>query len=118
VRIGERAEKRTLTADWVLVHEMIHLTFPSVAREHDCDTVLFGAAAPLGLITPALRKAGVTRAVALTHAMESLLYETTPTDPVTLTIASAAVLLVATIAALLPARRAMHVDPMVALRYE
>jgi phosphatidylinositol alpha-1,6-mannosyltransferase len=44
----------------------------TIAREHDCDTVLFGAAAPLGLITPALRKAtGVKRAVALTHGHEA-----------------------------------------------
>jgi phosphatidyl-myo-inositol dimannoside synthase len=44
----------------------------AIAREHGCDTVLFGAAAPLGLITPVLRKrAGVTRAVALTHGHEA-----------------------------------------------
>ncbi len=43
----------------------------AIARKHGCDTVLFGAAAPLGLITPALRKAGVTRAVALTHGHEA-----------------------------------------------
>src|SRR6516164_8902420 len=42
-----------------------------IATEHGCDTVLFGAAAPLGLITPALRKAGVRRAVALTHGHEA-----------------------------------------------
>src|SRR6202050_5670491 len=43
----------------------------AIAREHDCDAVLFGAAAPLGLITPALRQAGVRRAVALTHGHEA-----------------------------------------------
>ncbi|MGH3227443.1 MAG: glycosyltransferase family 4 protein [Streptosporangiaceae bacterium] len=43
----------------------------AIAREHGCDTVLFGAAAPLALITPALRRAGVTRAVALTHGHET-----------------------------------------------
>ena len=43
----------------------------AIAGEHGCDTVLFGAAAPLGLITPALRKAGVTKAVALTHGHEA-----------------------------------------------
>ena len=43
----------------------------AIAREHGCDTVLFGAAAPLGLITPALRNAGVRRAVALTHGHEA-----------------------------------------------
>lgn len=35
MRVGERAPLRALREDWVLVHEMIHLTFPSVAREHD-----------------------------------------------------------------------------------
>jgi len=43
----------------------------AIAREHGCDAVLFGAAAPLGLITPTLRKAGLTRAVALTHGHEA-----------------------------------------------
>jgi phosphatidyl-myo-inositol dimannoside synthase len=43
----------------------------AIARGHGCDTVLFGAAAPLGLITPALRRAGVRRAVALTHGHEA-----------------------------------------------
>jgi phosphatidylinositol alpha-1,6-mannosyltransferase len=43
----------------------------AIAREHGCESVLFGAAAPLGLITPALRRAGVSRAVALTHGHEA-----------------------------------------------
>jgi phosphatidyl-myo-inositol dimannoside synthase len=43
----------------------------AIARAHGCETVLFGAAAPLGLITPALRRAGVRRAVALTHGHEA-----------------------------------------------
>lgn len=41
-----------------------------LVREHDCDTVWYGAAAPLGLLTPALRRAGVRRAIALTHGHE------------------------------------------------
>jgi phosphatidylinositol alpha-1,6-mannosyltransferase len=42
-----------------------------LARAHDCDTVWFGAAAPLGLLAEGLRKrAGITRAVALTHGHE------------------------------------------------
>jgi phosphatidyl-myo-inositol dimannoside synthase len=40
-------------------------------RQHDCDTVLFGAAAPLGLLAPSLRKAGATRIVGLTHGHEA-----------------------------------------------
>jgi phosphatidyl-myo-inositol dimannoside synthase len=43
----------------------------ALVREHGCDTVLFGASAPLGLITPALRRAGVTRVVAITHGHEA-----------------------------------------------
>jgi phosphatidylinositol alpha-1,6-mannosyltransferase len=54
------------------------LPVPSVAkravgtlREHGCDAVLFGAAAPLGLLAPALRSAGARRIVALTHGHEA-----------------------------------------------
>jgi phosphatidyl-myo-inositol dimannoside synthase len=42
-----------------------------LARAHQCDRVWFGAAAPLGLLAPGLRRrAGVRRAVALTHGHE------------------------------------------------
>jgi phosphatidyl-myo-inositol dimannoside synthase len=54
------------------------LPVPGVARrarrilaEHGCDTVLFGAAAPLGLLGASLRKAGARRIVALTHGHEA-----------------------------------------------
>lgn len=40
------------------------------AREYGCDRVWFGAAAPLGLLAPALRRAGVRRTVATTHGHE------------------------------------------------
>lgn len=42
-----------------------------IVREHRCDTVLFGAAAPLGLLAPGLRRAGIERCVALTHGHEA-----------------------------------------------
>ncbi|MBX3220891.1 MAG: hypothetical protein KF795_10250 [Labilithrix sp.] len=35
IRVGEHAPKKKLHEDWVLVHEMTHLAFPTVAREHD-----------------------------------------------------------------------------------
>lgn len=41
-----------------------------VMRERGCDRVLFGASAPLGLLTPRLRTAGAVRVVALTHGHE------------------------------------------------
>ncbi|MFD6436671.1 glycosyltransferase family 4 protein [Streptomyces venezuelae] len=43
----------------------------SLLREHGCTSVWFGAAAPLGLMAPALRKAGATRLVATTHGHEA-----------------------------------------------
>ena len=39
--------------------------------EHGCDTVLFGAAAPLGLLAPGLRAAGARRIVGITHGHEA-----------------------------------------------
>ncbi|WP_431044852.1 glycosyltransferase family 4 protein [Streptomyces sp. P1-3] len=43
----------------------------ALLREHGCTSVWFGAAAPLGLMAPALRKAGATRLVATTHGHEA-----------------------------------------------
>jgi phosphatidylinositol alpha-1,6-mannosyltransferase len=43
----------------------------SLLREYDARAVLFGAAAPLGLLGPALRDAGAERVVALTHGHEA-----------------------------------------------
>ncbi|PJJ01471.1 phosphatidylinositol alpha-1,6-mannosyltransferase [Streptomyces sp. 2333.5] len=40
-------------------------------REHGCSSVWFGAAAPLGLMAPALRAAGARRIVATTHGHEA-----------------------------------------------
>ena len=34
LRLGDTAKKHHLDEDWVLVHEMVHLGFPSVARKH------------------------------------------------------------------------------------
>lgn len=40
-------------------------------QNYGCDRVLFGAAAPLGLLAPALRRAGARRIVGLTHGHET-----------------------------------------------
>ncbi|MCN9239831.1 glycosyltransferase family 4 protein [Streptomyces sp. RY43-2] len=40
-------------------------------REHGCTSVWFGAAAPLGLMAPALRRAGAERLVGTTHGHEA-----------------------------------------------
>jgi phosphatidyl-myo-inositol dimannoside synthase len=42
-----------------------------LARSRQAEVVIFGASAPLGLITPVLRKAGVRKAIAITHGHEA-----------------------------------------------
>lgn len=61
---------------------------------------------------------GLAGAYASTRVLRSLLFEVTPTDPLTLGSVAGLLLAVAVLAALLPARRAAKVDPLVALRYE
>lgn len=46
-------------------------TAAGLVREHRAQAVLFGAAAPLGLLGPALREAGAERTVGLTHGHEA-----------------------------------------------
>ena len=61
---------------------------------------------------------GIGLALLSTRLISSLLYGVRPTDAATLAVASLGVLVVAFLATYIPARRAMRVDPMVALRYE
>jgi putative ABC transport system permease protein len=50
--------------------------------------------------------------------MASLLFGVKPIDPLTYAVVAAALAVAAAMACYIPARRAMRVDPMVALRYE
>jgi ABC-type antimicrobial peptide transport system permease subunit len=61
---------------------------------------------------------GILGSFALTRTMESLLFGLSPTDPVTFAGIALLLAFVALLASYIPARRAMRVDPMVALRYE
>lgn len=61
---------------------------------------------------------GLTLALMLTRLVSSFLFGISPIDPLSIAVAAMALILVAALAVLLPARRAAKVDPLVALRYE
>jgi putative ABC transport system permease protein len=70
------------------------------------------ALATVGLVV------GLGGALLLTGVLESMLYEVSPSDPVVLAATCASVLAITGLASLVPAIRALRVDPAVALRAE
>jgi putative ABC transport system permease protein len=77
--------------------------------------MILGEALSLTLAGIAL---GVISSIALTRLIASLLFGVTPTDPTTFAFVCVVLVLCALAAAFVPARRAMALDPMVALRDE
>ncbi len=61
---------------------------------------------------------GLAASLAVNRLLESMLVQVSPADPLTLAAASAVLIVAATLGCLIPARRAMRVDPVVALRHE
>jgi putative ABC transport system permease protein len=70
---------------------------------------------PARLVTAGLIL-GLGATLAAGRVVQKLLYDVSPTDPLTLAVVAVVLLLVALLASYFPARRATRVDPMVALR--
>ncbi|HEX4379655.1 MAG TPA: FtsX-like permease family protein, partial [Candidatus Acidoferrum sp.] len=85
------------------------------AQPRDMLALILGRGARLALAGVAI---GVLGALALTRFLSSLLFGVAPKDPLTFAAVALLLFAVALAACYFPARRAMRVDPMVALRYE
>jgi ABC-type antimicrobial peptide transport system permease subunit len=70
------------------------------------------------LLTIAGAALGIAGGFAITDLMRGLLFSVSPTDPATFVSVPVLLILVALLACYVPARRAMRVDPLVALRAE
>jgi putative ABC transport system permease protein len=85
------------------------------AQRADVLRLILGQGSRLILTGAAL---GVVCALALTRLLRGMLFQVSAADPLTFACVAAILVAVAFLACYLPARRAMHVDPLVALRYE
>jgi ABC-type antimicrobial peptide transport system permease subunit len=85
------------------------------AQRRDVLNLMLGQGMKMAIAGVAI---GVCAALGLTHLMVKMLFAVSATDP--MTFAGVAIMLsgVALAACYIPARRAMRVDPIIALRYE
>jgi predicted permease len=85
------------------------------ARRRDVMRLVLGQGAKMALLGVAI---GIAAALGLTRLMSDQLFGVTAHDPLTFIIVAILLTLVALLACYLPARRAVRIDPTVALRYE
>jgi putative ABC transport system permease protein len=85
------------------------------AQSSDVLRLVVGDGAKLALIGLIF---GLLASVALTRLMSNLLFQVSATDPLTLSVVALVLTVVALAACYVPARRAIRIDPMIALRHE
>jgi putative ABC transport system permease protein len=104
------------------------MSYAMSRRTHEIGIRMALGARPASVLALVLRQGialaatgivlGAAGALGLTRLMASLLYDVTPTDPLTFTGVAILLAAVALTACYIPARRAARMDPVVALRYE
>ncbi len=104
------------------------ISYDVVQRTHEIGVRMALGATPADALRLIIREGmalavvgiaiGIAGALALTRFLTSFLFEIKPNDPATFGTVAAALALAALAASWIPARRAMRVDPMVALRHE
>jgi predicted permease len=85
------------------------------AQQRNVLMLILGEGTKTALIGVAI---GLAAALGLTRLMASVLYGVSATDPLTFAAVAIVLTFVALVASYIPARRAMRVDPIIALRYE
>jgi predicted permease len=96
-------------------HREIGLRMALGAQRSEVLALILKQGGVLGIIGLAL---GLTAAPLATRSLQGMFFEVTPIDPATFIGVASIMLVVAALAAIIPARRATKVDPMVALRCE
>jgi len=85
------------------------------AERRDVLALVVGGAMKLAIAGVVVGLAG---ALALTRLIATMLFNVTPFDPVSYALTAGVLLAIAAVACYVPARRAMNVDPLVAIRQE